>query len=260
MAAAQVYHLALAPGELAPFILTSGSPERIQRLAGFFDQVTLVRQNREFLTITGIYNGIPVSGLATGIGAPATVIAIVEAVHCQPQATFIRLGSCGSLQPEIQVGDLIISTAARRLDGVTDLYAPPEMAARPDPGVTAALLQAVRELGYPCHHGLTCTTSDFYHGQGRVAYGFSGADQTLVARWQAEGVLNLEMEMAVYFTLAQVCHYPIRAGGVTAVFADRCRDRFISAAGRAEAEERLCRVGLRAVKLLQTQQNLGVER
>lgn len=250
---AKVYHLALAPGDLAPFILTSGSPERIRRLAGYFEQVALIRQNREFLTITGSYQGIPVSGLATGIGPAATVIAIVEAVQCQPQATFIRVGSCGGLQPQLHLGDLIISTAARRLDGVTDLYAPPELPAEPDPRVTAALLRAVQELGYPYHCGLTCTTADFYHGQGRAAPGFGGVNETLLQDWQAAGVLNLEMEMAVYFTLARVCRYPIRAGGVTAVFADRCRNLFIEGEARAQAEDRLCRVGLTAVTYLHTE-------
>lgn len=249
-APARVYHLAVAPGELAPFILTSGSPERIRRLAGFFDQVELVRQNREFLTITGRYRGLQLSAMATGIGAPATVIAIVEAGQCQPAATFIRLGSCGSLQPEISIGDLIISTAARRRDGVTDLYAPPADVVEADPQVTAALRQAVQELGYRCHCGLTCTTADFYHGQGREAPGFTGADPTLLTRWRQEGVLNLEMEMAVYFTLARVSQWPLRAGGVTAVFADRYRERFIAPEEIPGVEERLCRVGLRAVELL----------
>lgn len=247
---ARVYHLAVAPGEVAPYILTSGSPERIRRLAGFFDRVELMRQNREFLTITGWYKGIRLSGLATGIGAPATVIAIVEVGQCQPAATFIRLGSCGSLQPEISLGELIISTAAKRLDGVTDLYAPPELEAKPDPAVTAALIQAVQDLGYPYHCGLTCTTADFYHGQGRPAPGFSGVDDTLLERWRREGVLNLEMEMAVYFTLARVSHWRLRAGGVAAVFADRYRGHFIALEDIGRVEERLCRVGLRAVELL----------
>jgi uridine phosphorylase len=76
-----VYHLQTGPGDLAPFILTSGSSQRIRRLATFLDDIRVERANREFLTITGSYKNIPVSGLATGIGAPATIIAIVEALE-----------------------------------------------------------------------------------------------------------------------------------------------------------------------------------
>ena len=142
-----VYHLQTAPGDLAPFILTSGSTHRIRRLATFFDDVRLERPNREFLTITGTYKNIPVTGLATGIGAPPTVIAIVEALQCQQQATFIRLGSCGSLQPYIQIGDLIISNKALRREFVTQFYAPPEIEATADPEITARLNYGRQTVG-----------------------------------------------------------------------------------------------------------------
>ncbi len=252
---AGTYHLQTRPGDLARFILTSGSPERIQLLAGFLDTVHCRRQHREFLTVTGTYKNIPVTGLATGIGPPPTVIAMVEAVQCQPQATFIRLGSCGSLQPQIQVGDLVISSRALRHDGVTQYYAPPELEATADPQVTAALEAAARQFGVVAHTGLTRTAADFYHAQGRTAPGFSGHDPSLLQRLQAQGVLSQEMEMAVYLTLARVCAYPIRAGGCAVVFADRYRDVFISPEEMAAAEEMICRVGLLTVELLAAQES-----
>jgi uridine phosphorylase len=245
-----VYHLQTGPGDLAPFILTSGSTHRIRRLATFFDEIRLERQNREFLTITGIYKNIPVTGMATGIGASPTVIAIVEVLQCQPEVTFIRLGSCGSLQPSIQIGDLIISNKAWRGEFVTQFYAPPEIGAVADPDITDALSRAARQLGIHSHTGLTYTAGDFYHGQGRPAPGFSGSDPSLISRLQAQNVLNMEMEMAVYFTLAQVCDYPMRAGGCAMVFADRYRDTFISPDNIPGTEELLCRVGLLAVEIL----------
>ncbi|MGQ9920849.1 MAG: nucleoside phosphorylase [Desulfobacca sp.] len=249
------YHLQTRPGDLAPYILTSGAPERIRRLAGLLDKIQFERQHREFLTITGIYQGIPVSGLATGIGAPPTAIAIIEAVQCQPQATFIRLGSCGSLQPQIQLGDLVISSKALRHDGVTQYYAPPEVEATADPEVTAALQDAARQLGVVSHTGLTRTAADFYHAQGRPAPGFHGVDPSLLSRLQAQGVLSQEMEMAVYLTLARVCQHPIRAGGCAVVFADRYREVFIDPVAMAAAEDLICRVGLLAVTLMATAAN-----
>jgi uridine phosphorylase len=249
-----VYHLQVAPGDLAPYILTSGSTHRIRRLAGFFDAIRVERQNREFLTITGTYKNIPITGLATGIGASPTIIAIVEALQCQPQATFIRLGSCGGLQPQIQLGDLVISTRALRHELVTQFYAPPEIEATADLDITAMLSAAARQLGLIYHTGLTCTAADFFHAQGRPAAGFSGLDPSLLSRLQAQGVLNLEMEMSVYFTLAQVCDHPMRAGGCAMVFADRYRDTFISPADLAQADESLCKVGLLTVELLANQE------
>ena len=218
-----------------------------------FDAVQVERHNREFLTITGTYKTIPVTGLATGIGAPPTVIAIVEALQCQPQATFIRLGSSGGLQPHIHLGDLVISSRALRHELVTQFYAPPEIDAVADPDITAALAAAARQLGLISHTGLTCTAADFYHAQGRPAPGFSGLDRSLLSRLQAQNVLNLEMEMSVYFTLAQVCDYPMRAGGCAMVFADRYRGTFIGPQDMDRAEDQLCRVGLLAVEILAAQ-------
>ena len=104
------YHLDCAPGELAPYILTCGDPDRVRRIARRFTRVEMRRNNREFLTYTGIYQDIPVSVMATGIGAPASAIAIVEAANCVSPVTFIRLGTCGALQEEIEVGDLVITS------------------------------------------------------------------------------------------------------------------------------------------------------
>src|SRR4030042_6261842 len=113
------YHLDCAPGELAPYILTCGDPFRARRIARRLTRVDMRRKNREFLTYTGIYQNIPVSVMATGIGAPASAIAIVEAANCVAPVTFIRLGTCGALQGEIAVGDLVITAAARRDDNPT---------------------------------------------------------------------------------------------------------------------------------------------
>jgi hypothetical protein len=62
------------------------------------------------------------------------------------------------------------------------------------------------------------------------------------------------MEMAVYFTLAQVCDHSMRAGGCAMVFADRYHDTFISPTEMAQAEELLCKVGLLAVEKLANQE------
>ena len=63
------YHLNCGPGDLAPYILTCGDPDRARRIARSFDRVELRRKNREFLTYTGSLSWIPVSVIATGIGA-----------------------------------------------------------------------------------------------------------------------------------------------------------------------------------------------
>ncbi|MDF1666302.1 MAG: uridine phosphorylase, partial [Planctomycetota bacterium] len=110
------YHVGVKPGDIAPFILLCGEPQRADRVAKHFSEITVRRANREYVTITGIYEGAPVTVTATGIGTDNTEIAIVELSQCVENPTFIRIGSSGALKPKIQLGDLIISSGAAKLE------------------------------------------------------------------------------------------------------------------------------------------------
>jgi len=245
------YHLDCAPGELAPYILTCGDPDRARRIARRLTRVDMRRQNREFLTYTGSYHNIPVSVIATGIGAPASAIAVVEAANCVAPVTFIRLGTCGALQRDIKVGDLVITESAWRDENTTRAYAPADFVPQAAPGIVAALRDASGALEVPYHVGLTCTTADFYAGQGRMAPGFPNPDPHKVARLSQAGVLNLEMEMSVYLALAAVSTYPIRAGGACLVLNNRITGQGLTGAyARRRAERRLIDVGLLALTIL----------
>jgi uridine phosphorylase len=247
------YHIDCAPGELAPYILTCGDPDRVTRIARLLTRVDMRRKNREFLTYTGIYQHIPVSVMATGIGPPASAIAIVEAANCVTPVTFIRLGTCGALRGDIEVGDLVISESARRDENTTQAYAPADFVPQAAPEVVAALAEAAKILKVRHHLGLTCTTADFYAGQGRMTPGFPTLDPHKVARLSRAGVLNLEMEMSVHLVLAAVSTYRIRAGGVCLVLNNRVTGRSVTAAqARRRAERRLIDVGLRALEILAT--------
>ena len=246
------YHIDCAPGELAPYILTCGDRGRAQKIARRFDRVDLRRQNREFLTYTGSYQNIPVSVMATGIGAPASAIAVVEAAHCVNPVTFIRLGTCGALPPTIAVGDLVITEAAWCAENTSANYLPPGgFVPQAAPEIVAALRRAAEALQVPHHVGLTCTTSDFYLGQGRAAPGFPEPDPEFLEALTGTGVLNLEMEMSVYLALAAVSTYRLRAGGVCLVLNNRATGEGLTdPKARRRAERRLIDVGLGALEIL----------
>jgi uridine phosphorylase len=252
------YHLDCGPGDLAPYIITCGDPDRARRIARRLSRVDMRRKNREFLTYTGIYQDIPVSVMATGIGAPASAIAIVEAANCVTPVTFIRLGTCGALQSSIAVGDLVITAAARRDENTTQAYVPADLVPRAAPEIVAALTEAAGSLKAPYHVGLTCTTADFYAGQGREAPGFPTLDPHMVARLSQAGVLNLEMEMSAYLTLAAVSAYRVRAGGACLVLNNRLTGQGLpKAQTQRQAERRLMDVGLKALAILAAQDRQG---
>lgn len=136
----KLYHLGIKKSDLAKNILIVGDPARAIRVSKEFDQIECEISNREYITITGSYKGIPVSVIGTGIGTDNVEIALVEAYiahefdlesgkkekNCNP-LTFIRLGTSGGVQSEVTPGSLAISSYALGLD-TTGLYyeQPPE--------------------------------------------------------------------------------------------------------------------------------------
>src|SRR5919109_200396 len=119
------YHLKLAPGDVAPVVLLPGDPGRVPLVASLWDDAREVARNREYVTYTGMYRGVPISCTSTGIGAPSTAIALEELARVGA-TTFIRIGTAGSIQPHARIGDVAIFDSAARYDGASGLYAPHE--------------------------------------------------------------------------------------------------------------------------------------
>ncbi|MBM3299000.1 MAG: nucleoside phosphorylase [Deltaproteobacteria bacterium] len=246
----RLYHIACGPGDIAPYVLACANPGRAGVVAQFLEAPQLKGIHREYVVYTGTYRGSPVSVVGTGIGAPAAAIAVVEMAQCQPNATFIRIGTCGALQPEIESGHLIITDKVIRDENTTNCYADPDLEIRSDPSVLSALEQAAHELGFTYHVGPTCTTADFYAGQGRLIEGFPTRDPGKVERLSRQGALNFEMEMSVFLTLAAVSSYSLRAGGVTVALCNRLEGTWASPEDIPMYEERCILTGLKAVEIL----------
>jgi len=239
------YHLRVKPGDVSRYVLVPGDPERVKRIASFWDKAWEVAHRREYLTYTGYYKGVLISATSTGIGSPSTAIAIEELARIGSD-TFIRVGTTGALRKEIDIGDLIISTGAVRLEGTSKQYVTPEYPAVSSLDVTLALIEACEELGVRYHLGLTASTDSFYVGQERPGYkGYLPPfNKGLVDFLKSVGVLNFEMEAATIFTLANI--YGLRAGSICAAIANRETEEFVVDAGVDDA----IRAANEAVKIL----------
>ena len=156
--------------------------------------------------------------------------------------TFIRVGSCGAIQPYIECGDLVILTAAVRLDRTSECYVPVEYPAIANYEVVLALIQACEELGYNYHVGIGCTTCDFYAGQQRPTKCMQ--TQNLTETLQKANVLVFEMEAATLFTLANI--YNLRSGAICTVYANRTKNEFKPGTG----EEKCIKAANTAIKIL----------
>ena len=119
------YHVACKVGDVARYVLVPGDPERVSKTASLWDSAKEVAYHREYHTMTGTYKSVPISCTSSGIGAPALAIAVDELCRIGAD-TFIRVGSCGGIQKGQKLGDLVISTAAVRLDGASGDFVIPE--------------------------------------------------------------------------------------------------------------------------------------
>ena len=247
------YHIGLAPGEVAPRVLLVGDPARAKMVAEMFDTVRCERGNREYVTYTGTHQGLEVSVMGTGMGPDNMEIALVELSQIIERGTFIRCGTSGALQPEIELGDLVISQGAVRLENTSTAYVHEGYPAVAHPEVVLALVQAAHAAGAPHHLGMTATAPGFYGPQERTVPGFTPRRRGLLDELATQGVANLEMEVSSLLTLASVGKH--RAGAVCGVLASRPRDTFIDDDGKRATERRCVEVGLAALHLLQAMGN-----
>lgn len=238
------YHIEVAEGDVAKTVLLPGNPERIEKITQFWDAAEEKGRHREYRTVTGTYDETPISVTSTGIGGPSAAIAVEELARIGAD-TFIRVGSCGAIQPEMDVGDLVITTGGVRQEGTSDEYVREDYPAVADYEVVSALVAAAERLEYDYHTGLTMSADSFYAGQGRPGFeGFRAANgEELVDQLKEVNVKNIEMEASAIMTLSNI--YGLRAGAVCSVYANRETGEF-----RTEGEHRAAETASLAVKLL----------
>ena len=252
------YHLAVGPDDVADAVLLPGDPGRVETVTALWDDHETVAEHREYRTATGRYDDVPISVTSTGIGSPSAAIAVEELARVGVD-TFLRVGSCGAIQPEMAVGDLVITSGAVRQEGTSAEYVREDYPAAADYEVVSALVAAAERLGYDHHVGVTMSADSFYAGQGRPGLGgFRAAGtETLVEDLREANVKNIEMEASAILTLANV--YGLRAGAVCTVYANRVTGEF-----RTEGETRAAETASLAVALLsrmdEVKREAGVDR
>ena len=249
----QVYHLGLSKRKTrgARFAFLTGPPERVPEIAKALNSKSReLAWIREFRTWSGKFRGEPVLVTSTGIGGPSTSIAIDELAQLGVK-TFIRIGTTGAIQEDIEVGDVIITTGSVRLDGASTHYAPIEYPAVADYEVTHALVKAAKESGLKFRVGITASTDTFYPGQER----YDSCSGYVVKRlqgsmkeWQKLHVLNYEMESSALLTIAAALG--LKAGCVTGVVVNRTRREGIKQRDVKVVEENAITVAIKAIEFL----------
>lgn len=250
-----IFHLHLLPGQLADTVILVGDPGRVALVAGFFDTKECEVANREFKTVTGTYKGKRMTVLSTGIGIGNIDICVTEldalanvdfatrTVKPQPERKslrIVRLGTSGAVQPDIRLGDLVMSAVSGGIDGLLNFYSDSDAVC--DRRIEEAFVKQTRwgeRLARPyfvpnnpemialfsdaATPGLTLSAPGFYAPQGRVVrLPLAHPDYIeQIERFEFEGlrVSNFEMESSAIAGLSALMGH--RALTVCTIIAQR---------------------------------------
>ena len=234
-----VYHLNLHPDQLADDVLLVGDPGRVELVASFFDKIEVERQNRELVTRTGYFNGKRITVLSTGMGTDnldivmneLDTLANIDLKTRMPKEehrtlNLIRLGTCGALQPGIEVEDSCVATRyAIGLDGLIYFYEKNrevnEIAMRdafieqmdypkdlPLPYVVGCSNELFDRLAQGYYQGVTATAPGFYGPQGRtlrMKLTYPELNRKIESfSYQGWRVCNFEMESSALYGLGKM--------------------------------------------------------
>ena len=187
-------HLGAEAGDYANAVLCPGDPLRAEYIARtFLADARQVNSERALLGYTGTYENKPVSVQATGMGAPSAAIVFEELIQLGA-TVLIRVGTCGALQPDMALGDLVIALSATSVDGTAATYTSGDPHA---PTANWSLVEAAvaiaRTRGGHVHVGPIVSSDVFYDP-------FPERQR----RFAARGHLAVEMESAALFTIAAI--------------------------------------------------------
>lgn len=263
-----IYHLNLLPEDLAANIITVGDPERVSEVSKHFDSIELKKGKREFVTHTGTYAHKRITVISTGIGtdnidivfneldALANIDFVSREVKSKKkQLSFIRIGTSGSIQPDIPVDSFLISSSGIGFDNLLHFY---EHGHVKNHELESALTSYLGWADHNIHpyvvdfdeslatifesnrirYGITGTNSGFYGPQGRtlrLAPSIQDFNDKLAGfSHQNTRITNLEMETAGIYGLAKLLGH--RAVSLNAILANRATGEF-SEQGHKTVEE-----------------------
>ncbi|MDR1793356.1 MAG: nucleoside phosphorylase [Bacteroidales bacterium] len=253
-----VYHLNLHPSELADNVLLVGDPNRVATVSAFFDTIEVRKSNREINTHTGTYKNKRFTVLSTGMGCDNIDIVLNELdalvnidleKRCvkkeHKSLNIIRLGTCGGLQPHLDINTFIASAYGLGMDGLLHYYEHANSfsdseidkifmaktlwnANFPKPYSVSASPALLEKVAFDMQKGITITASGFYAPQCRtlrLPLGMPDFAHRL-RDTTAKGLYftNMEMETSALYCLSKLLVH--NALTICIIIANRCNGNF----------------------------------
>ncbi len=186
-------HIGAKPGDIADTVLISGDPLRAKHAANtLLEKVTCYNEVRGMLGFTGHYKGKRVSIQGTGMGIPSTAIYVHELISEYKVKNIIRVGTCGAIRKDIELGRVIIAISASTDSSTNKLYFNGmDYAATADFSLLTKAHAAAKALNMNPLAGTVFSTDTFYSN-----------DKNRWDVWTEHGILGVEMETSILYTIA----------------------------------------------------------
>ncbi len=186
-------HLEANPGDIAETVLLPGDPLRAKHVAEtMLENAICYNQVRGMFGFTGYYKGKRVSIQGSGMGMGSASIYIHELISTYQVKNIIRVGTCGALQKDLELGQVIVAMSASGDSDANALYFKGmHYAATADYDLLYKAVETAKTLGIPTRQGPVFSTNTFYDDMpGRWDI------------WEKNGILGVDMETQILFTLA----------------------------------------------------------
>jgi purine-nucleoside phosphorylase len=186
-------HIGALKGQFADTVLMPGDPLRAQTLANnHLDDVKLVTSVRNMLGFTGTFKGKPVSIMGSGMGMPSISIYAHELFDYYGVKQIIRVGTCGGLLADMQVGDLVLASAASTDSAMNrQRFGGYDFSASADFELLRQVYEKALQRNLKIRTGNVFSSDWFYH-----------PDETFIEKMQQMDILALDMESAALYALA----------------------------------------------------------
>lgn len=246
-----VYHLNLLPEDIADKIILVGDPDRVPKVSKYFDKVEIKKNKREFYTHTGTLRGERISVMSTGIGTENIDIVMNELdalvnidlknkefKSSYHSLSLFRMGTCGSVNPDIKVDNMLVTQNVVGLDGLMNFYQDYQF----ENDFSKKFLnhfpyEKVKSMLYfsewseelsslysdAAYHGNTATFPGFYAPQGRQLR-LKSLDDKFLETLNELGITNFEMETSAIYAFSKLLGH--KAITVNNVIANRRRGEF----------------------------------
>lgn len=255
-----IYHLDLKRNEIAENIITVGDPARVAEISKHFDKIEVERNHREFITHTGFIGSKRISVISTGIGPDNIDIVLNEldalvnidfysrTINDElKQLNIIRIGTSGSLQPDVPVDSFVASSHGIGLDNLLSFYLHETNEEEKqlihsfktqtqfhsgfgDPYIASGSMHLLKHFVDGFHQGITVTCPGFYGPQGRILrLGITNPqllDQLTSFQFGKYRITNFEMETSAIYGLGKALHHNCLS--LSAIIANRIHKNFTS--------------------------------